>query len=120
MHDFRRLVVWQRSRELAVAIDRLTRAFPRDDRGVIAGQLRRAALSIPANIAEGCGKSSPKETQRFWQIAAGSAKETESHLMIASDLGFIATPVREDHLGKVRSIQRMLSGLMKKTGSLTI
>src|SRR5256885_721035 len=104
MHDFRRLIVWQRSRELAVAIDRMTREFPRADRGVVAGQLRRAVLSIPANIAEGCGKSSAKDTLRFLHIAAGSAKETESHLIIASDLGYIPTPTREDHLGKIRAI----------------
>ena len=62
VHDFRRLHVWQRARELFVAIDRLTRTFPRSDRGVVATQLRRAAFSIPNNIAEGCGKDSVKET----------------------------------------------------------
>ena len=114
MHDFRRLSVWQGSRELAVAIDALTRRFPRSDRGIAAGQLRRAVLSIPANIAEGCGKSSRKETIRFLQIASGSALEAESHLLIASDLGYISSSAREDLVGQLKAIQRMLVGLMKK------
>jgi four helix bundle protein len=117
MHDFRRLQVWTKARELAVAVDGLTRSFPRHDRRVIGGQLRRAALSIPSNIAEGCGKGSRKETVRFLQIAAGSAKETESHLLIACDLGYFTPVEREKHLDQVRSIQRMLLGLMKKLSS---
>ena len=113
MHDFRRLKVWQLSRELAVATDDLTRRFPRVDRGVVAGQLRRAALSVPANIAEGCGKSSRKETVRFLQIALGSAKETENHILIASDLRYLHPKAREDLLAKIHSVQRMLVGLIR-------
>lgn len=114
MHDFRRLHVWQASRELAIAIDALTRRFPRADRGVIAGQLRRAVLSVPANIAEGCGKSSRKETVRFLQIASGSALEAESHLLIAADLGYLSASAREDLTGQLKAIQRMLAALMNK------
>jgi four helix bundle protein len=114
MHDFRRLHVWQRSRELIVALDALTRRFPRTDRGVVAGQLRRAALSIPANIAEGCGKSSRKETIRFFQIAAGSARETENHLLIAGDLHYLSADERDELTSQLKSIQRMLAGLMSR------
>ena len=112
MHDFRRLQVWQRSRELAVAIDRLTRDFPRRDRGVVGGQLRRAALSIPATISEGCGKSSRKETVRYLQMASGSAAEAENHLLIASDMSYMTPEVRERYLGELKSIQRMLAKLI--------
>jgi four helix bundle protein len=112
MHDFRRLGVWQRAREFAVGVDHLTRAFPRRDGGIVGGQLRRSAISIPANIAEGCGKSSRKETLRFFQIAAGSATETENHLLIAGDLGYLHTEVRERFLGELKTIQRMLAKLM--------
>ncbi|HEV7991425.1 MAG TPA: four helix bundle protein [Gemmatimonadaceae bacterium] len=113
MHDFKRLQVWQKARELAVAVDGLTRTFPRGDRGVVAGQLRRSALSIPSNIAEGCGKGSPRETVRYLQIALGSAKETENHLLIAADLRYISVGTREERIGEVTSIQRMLIGLMR-------
>ena len=114
MHDFRRLRVWQCARELAVAVDALTKQFPRSDRGVIATQLRRAALSISANIAEGCGKSSRPETIRFFQIASGSASETEHHLLMAADLGYVPPQAREKLTGEAKSIQAMLIGLMKK------
>ena len=112
MHDFRRLNVWQQARELAVAIDGLSRAFPRRDRGIVGGQLRRAAISIPSNIAEGCGKSSRKETIRFLQIASGSATEAENHLLIASDLGYLSDEVRERMSGQLKAVQRMLAKLM--------
>ena len=113
MHDFRQLKVWQLSRELAVATDAITRKFPRADRGVVGGQLRRAALSVPANIAEGCGKSSRKDTVRFLQIALGSAKETENHVLIASDLHYLPPKAEEELLSRIHSIQRMLIGLMR-------
>ena len=112
MHDFRRLTVWQRARELAVAIDRLTRGFPRRDGGVVGRQLRRAAVSIPSNIAEGCGKSSRKETIRFFQIASGSATEAENHLLIASDLAYLSPEVAQSFLGELKAIQRMLAKLI--------
>ena len=114
MHDFRRLHVWQRSREFAVAISKLTRGFPRSDHGVVAAQLRRAALSIPANIAEGCGKSSRKDVVRFLQIASASALEVENHLLIASDLGYLSAKAAQHSLGEIQAIQRMLAGLSRR------
>jgi four helix bundle protein len=113
VHDFRRLQVWQRSRELFVAVDRLTRTFPRSDRGVIAGQLRRSAFSIPANIAEGCGKSSVKETVRFLQIAAGSVTETENHLLLATEVGYIHPKASDALVEQIAAIRRMLFRLAK-------
>lgn len=114
MHDFRRLIVWERSRELVVALQPALRRFPREDHGVLASQLRRAALSISANIAEGCGKSSRKETIRFLQIAAGSATEMENHLLIASELSYLDRSQREALLGLTKEVQRMLHALMKR------
>ena len=97
------------AREFAVAIDIRTKSFPRSDHGVVGGQLRRAAIS--SNIAEGCGKSSRKETIRFFQIALGSATETESHLLIAADFGYLDAQARETLLGEIKTIQRMLAKL---------
>jgi four helix bundle protein len=108
MHDFQRLQVWQKARALFVAIDGVTRTFPRSDRGVIATQLRRSAFSIPANIAEGCGKTSPRETVRFMQIAAGSVTETESHILLATELGYFHPKTGDDLLRQVVAIRRML------------
>jgi four helix bundle protein len=89
MHDLRRLQAWQRSRELAVELHPFLRRFPRDDHGVLASQLHRAALSIPSCIAEGCGAGSRAETIRFLKMASRSACETESHLHIAKDLQYL-------------------------------
>lgn len=112
MHDFRRLKVWQLAREFAVAVHGVTRDFPRADRGVVSGQLRRAALSIPANIAEGCCKGSPREVLRFFHIAHGSLREAESHILIASDLGYVDPKARDRLLATASSIERMLFKLM--------
>lgn len=113
MHDFRRLEVWRRALALAVAIDRASRRFPRSDRGVIAAQLRRAALSIPANIAEGCGRNSRNETIRFLRIASGSATEVESHLEVATGLGYLSAMQRESLVDDAKAIQRMLFRLIQ-------
>ena len=90
-----------------------TRPCRHPEPGVVAGQLRRAALSVPANIAEGCGKSSRKDTVRFLEIALGSAKEAENHFLIASDLHYLHPKAREEMLSAIHSIQRMLIGLMR-------
>jgi four helix bundle protein len=113
MHDFKRLRVWQEARVLGVAAHRLSRSFPRSDRQVVAAQLRRAAMAIAANIAEGCGKSSRAETIRFLQVAAGSATETENHLIQAADLGFISTKAKEELSAQAVCIQRMLESLCR-------
>lgn len=114
MHDFRRLRVWSVAVELAAAIHALVRRFPRSDHGVIASQLRRAALSIPANIAEGCGKSSRKEMIRFLQIASGSAYEAENHVLVARKLGYVPAADCTRVIDELRVIQRMLTALMRK------
>ena len=113
MYDFRRLEVWKRALYVAVAVERETRRFPRSDRGVIGAQLRRAALSIPANIAEGCGRNSRNETIRFLRIASGSATEVESHLEVATALGYLTAVQRDPLVGDVRAIQRMLFRLIQ-------
>ena len=98
---------------MTVVIDRESRRFPRSDRGVIAAQLRRAALSIPANIAEGCGRNSRNETIRFLRIASGSATEVESHLEVATGLGYLSSRQRESMVDDAKAIQRMLFRLIQ-------
>jgi len=114
MHDFRRLQVWQRSRELVVLLHPHLRSFPREDHGVLASQLRRAALSVPSCIAEGCGAGSRPETLRYLKMASRSACETESHLQIARDLRYLQAKPAEQMLASIQSIQRMLTSLIDK------
>jgi four helix bundle protein len=113
VHDFRKLQVWCRARDAVVFADRMARQFPSADHGVIAAQLRRAVISVPANIAEGCGRSSRKETIRFLQIAAGSAAEAESHLEVARALNYVNARQYQTLLGELDAIQRMLHRLMR-------
>ena len=107
MHDFRRLEAWRRARDLVVAVDSAIRRFPRSDRGLVAAQLRRAVLSIPANIAEGCGRNSRTDTIRFLRIASGSAAEAESHLEVAAAMRHLNTAEHEALIRELTAIQRM-------------
>ncbi len=111
MHDFKRLAVWQRAyalaHELIVAVGR----FRGPARYALGGQISRAAISIPSNIAEGAGRGSTKDFQRFLTIALGSSYELETQVMLARDLGLIAASTAAEHVDEVRQIQRMVHGL---------
>ena len=91
MHDYRRLDVWRRSRHLVLEIYNATYDFPADERFGLTRQLRRAAVSIPSNIAEGAGRASPGDFGRFIRMAIGSACEVETQLDLSLDLSFLAS-----------------------------
>jgi four helix bundle protein len=114
MQSFRDLKVWAKAHELTLSIYRGTRTFPSDERFGLTSQLRRAASSIGANLAEGCGRGSDADFGRFVQIAAGSASEVEYHLLLARDLEMMGDQeyVRLD--SAICEVKRMLSGLLKK------
>lgn len=114
MKDFKELRVWTKAHELTMLVYKLTRTFPRDEVYGLTSQVRRSAASIGANIAEGCGRHSDGEMARFLQIARGSASETEYHLLLAKDLGFLQD---SDFLAveqSVVAVQRMLTALVQK------
>jgi four helix bundle protein len=113
MHDFRRLKVWDEARRLGTEIYELCARRPRAEL-LITAQLRRSALSIATNIAEGCGKSSRAETIRYLEIAAGSAAETEHHLEVARDLRVLTSEQAEDLIARVRRLRRSLSALIDR------
>ena len=109
--------MWTRLRALAVEIHGLCATETRPDRRLVTSQLKRAALSISANIAEGCGKGSRAETIRYLEIACGSAAETEHHLIVASDLS-ILSPQRVDPLiARAGELRRMLRALIDRLPS---
>lgn len=86
--SFRDLVVWQRAHEFVLAVYRYTESFPEREKYGLEHQLRRAAISIPANIAEGFGKRSQAEKARFLNIAEGSVEECRYYLILSQDLGY--------------------------------
>jgi four helix bundle protein len=89
--SFRDLVVWQKAHAFVLAVYRLTEAFPDREKFGLSHQMRRAAVSIPANIAEGFGKRSQAEKARFLNIAEGSLEECRYYLILAQDLGYAQT-----------------------------
>lgn len=114
MKDFRSLSVWNKSHELVLAVYQLMGAFPKDERYGLSDQIRRAAVSIPANIAEGCGRGTDADFARFLQMAMGSASELEYELLLAHDLNYLSD---QDHAviePKVQEVKRMLAGLLTK------
>ena len=114
MKDYRKLLVWQKAHDVALRIHTTTDSIrARGNLGLI-NQIRRAALSIPANIAEGCGRSSDADFAKFVQIAIGSVGEVEYHLHFASDRGLLpAAEVAARH-GELVEVRKMLIGLQRK------
>jgi four helix bundle protein len=111
MEDFKDLKVWVKAHELTVHIHERTRTFPKEEIYGLTSQMRRAAGSIGANIAEGCGRRSDPEMKRFVQIARGSASELEQHLLLARDLKFFSGHESTELQERTHEIQRMLAAL---------
>jgi four helix bundle protein len=111
---FTELKVWQRSHDLVLQIYRLTKSFPLEERYGLTSQLRRAALSVPTNRAEGSKRQSSAEYSRFLNVAEGSLAETEYLLMVSRDLGYLTEPVCKPALAESAEIAKMLHGLRAK------
>lgn len=111
MRDFRQFDVWQKARDLVVDVYRETARFPAGEQYGLTSQLRRAAVSISANIAEGAGRGSDQDFARFLEMARGSVAETRSHLFLAQDLGYLKPDATERLAEKAVEISRMLNGL---------
>ncbi|MGA8216753.1 MAG: four helix bundle protein [Candidatus Sulfotelmatobacter sp.] len=114
MEDFKDLKVWTKAHQLTLAVYRRTRVFPKEEMYGLTSQLRRAAASIGANIAEGCGRRSDGEMKRFLQIARGSASELEYHFLLARDLQLLDNDEFRNLEGKVLEVQRMLASLVQR------
>ncbi len=113
MKDFRQLKVWEKAHQLALAVYKATKGFPKEELYGLTSQIRRASMSIPTNIAEGCGRNTDAEFARFLQIAMGSASETEYQLLLSQDLGFLTKEQHEKLNNDVTEIKRMLASILK-------
>ena len=114
INSYRDLLVWQQAMDLAVEIYRVTRAWPKEELYGLASQVRRAASSVPANIAEGFGRESRASYQQFLRIAQGSLKETETHLLIAQRVGLAGDDMVQPPLVICESIGKLLRLLIRK------
>lgn len=114
MRDFNQLKVWQKAHQLVLNVYRLTRDFPPDERFGLTAHLLRSAVSIPSNIAEGCGRQGDKELARFLSIAAGSASETEYQLILARDLAYLDPEHHQEFDAQVNEVKRMLNVFIQR------
>jgi four helix bundle protein len=114
MQDFKNLKVWLKAHQLTLSIYRETASFPKEETYGLTGQIRRAASSIPANIAEGCCRSGDPELSRFLYFAAGSASELEYHILLARDLQYLSCSTYENLAAQSNEIKRMLISFIKK------
>ena len=116
IRSFKDLVVWQRAKELAVEVYRLTKCFPRDERFGLTLQLRRAAVSVSSNIAEGHARQG-KEFAYFLSIANGSTAEVESQLLLSVELGYLREADLIDACKFAFEIRRMIAALLARLES---
>lgn len=114
MRDFRDLKVWEKAHRLTLAVYKATSVFPKAELYGLTSQMRRACASIPANIAEGCGRSGEAELARFLRIALGSASELEYRLLLAHDLAFLSHSDHTRFADRVTEVKRMLTSLTQK------
>ena len=114
MRNFKQLKVWEKAHSLVLEIYRTTHQFPTEERFGLTSQLRRAAASVPSNIAEGCGREGERELSRFVSIAAGSASEVEYQLLLARDLGYLNNEQHQALDRYVNEVKRMLVSFLQK------
>ena len=113
MKVYQNIKVWEKSHKLTLEVYSVTTRFPAEERFGLTGQLRRGAASIPANIAEGCGRNGQAELARFLDISMGSANEVEYHLLLARDLGYLEAANWSELTERTVEIKRMLASFLK-------
>jgi len=113
MQDFRKIQAWQHNRELTRLVYSVTAKFPADERFGLTSQIRRAAVSIGANIAEGSGRGSAADKIRFLQMSFGSSTELLHHLITSVDLGFLEPASFEELDSKLESVRRLTFAYMR-------
>ncbi len=116
MKNFKELRIWQRSHQLVLDIYLITKSFPKEEVYGLTSQIRRSCSSIPTNIAEGCGRNSDAELNRFLVIAMGSASELEYQLILIKDLGYIQIENYEKLNNELVEIRKMLNMFIQKLG----
>lgn len=119
MKDFRDLRLWRKAHDMTLRVYQVSRDFPKEEVYGLTSQLRRASVSVSANLAEGCGRGSNLDFARFLQMAMGSASETEYHLLLSHDLGYLDVENYKELNGVVQEIKRMLASLIAKLRSNT-
>lgn len=113
MHNFKELKIWQKSMDLTTDIYKLLGSYPENERFGLVSQMRRCAVSISSNIAEGTGRESNKDFRRFLSISLSSSFELETQLIISNNLGFTPDEIFRDMSLKIQELERMIFGFRK-------
>ena len=120
MIDYRKYVVWQKAHTLVLNVYKTTTEFPKTEQYGIVSQVNRAAVSIPTNIVEGCGRETQKELIRYLYISSGSTHELEYLILLSKDLNYITDDQANILFSDITEIKKMLSALIRKiTNSIT-
>lgn len=114
MHNYKQLDVWDRAIELATGLYSLTKSFPKEEKYGLVSQMRRAAVSISSNIAEGAGRNSDNEFRHFLNVAFGSCSELETQLIISHKLNYLSQQNFTELNSQLIEVQKMIFSLIKK------
>lgn len=117
MHDYRKLKVWTKAHRLTLDVYKASDPFPVRERFGITAQLRRACVSVEANIAEGAGRGRRAQFLAYLEIAAGSINEVDCLLLLSRDLGYLEARLQESLEERVSEVRRMLFGLLRRLRS---
>lgn len=116
MHNFRELMIWKSARNIVKEIYKITKSFPKEELFGLTNQIRRCAVSMPSNIAEGCGRDSDKSLAYFLSVALGSSCEVETQLLLAYDLEYLSQNDCDKLVSEINKFQRMTRSFKKKFG----
>ena len=117
MQNYKELKVWEKAHHFTLSVYEATKSFPKEEIYSLTNQLRRAASSIPANIAEGCGKNTQGELAHFLNISLGSSNESEYLLILSKDLNYLNQPIFDKLFSAINEIKAMLIALIGKVRS---
>lgn len=113
MVDFHELQVWDKAHKLVISVYMATASFPKEELYGLTSQMRRAAISIPSNLAEGCGRNTQAELAQFSQIAMGSASELEYQLLLAHDLNYLSETDYQTLKSGLTEVRKMLNSFIR-------
>jgi four helix bundle protein len=113
MRNYRDLQVWKKAHDLTLELYRVSQRFPREEMYGITGQLRRAAVSIGANLAEGYGRRTSNELARFVRVAMGSASELDYHILLCRDIGLMSSDAFSISTAKLTEVRKMLTSFLQ-------
>jgi len=113
MQSFREVKVWEKAHHLGLHVYRVTAGFPEIEQAGLIRQMRKAAVSLPSKIAEGCGRAGDRELARYLESAKGSANDLEYQVLLAKELGFLPEPEHAVLSEEITEVQKMLYGFIK-------